>query len=114
MLRACGSAVLAAAFPELGIGLVGVAFAFGLTVLTGAYPLGPVSGGYFSPVAITVIATNLYWTCGETLFEFRIHPCRIATVFKVVNPYSASNPFSRPCPLDLTPPNGSSTPPPAP
>lgn len=49
VLGGCGSAVLAAAFPELGIGFVGVAFAFGLTVLTGAYALGPVSGGHFNP-----------------------------------------------------------------
>lgn len=45
----CGSAVLAAAFPELGIGLLGVSLAFGLTVLTGAYALGPISGGHFNP-----------------------------------------------------------------
>jgi aquaporin Z len=45
----CGSAVLAAAFPEVGIGLLGVALAFGLTVLTGAYALGPISGGHFNP-----------------------------------------------------------------
>jgi aquaporin Z len=51
--RRCGSAVLAAAFPEVGIGLVGVSLAFGLTVLTGAYALGPISGGHFNP-AVTV------------------------------------------------------------
>jgi aquaporin Z len=45
----CGSAVLAAAFPALGIGFVGVAFAFGLTVLTMAYAVGPISGGHFNP-----------------------------------------------------------------
>jgi aquaporin Z len=45
----CGSAVIAAGFPEVGIGLLGVALAFGLTVLTGAYALGPVSGGHFNP-----------------------------------------------------------------
>ena len=45
----CGSAVLAAAFPELGIGFFGVALAFGLTVLTGAYALGHISGGHFNP-----------------------------------------------------------------
>jgi aquaporin Z len=45
----CGSAVLAAAFPELGIGFVGVAFAFGLTVLTMAYAVGGISGGHFNP-----------------------------------------------------------------
>jgi aquaporin Z len=45
----CGSAVISAAFPHLGIGFVGVAFAFGLTVLTGAYAFGPISGGHFNP-----------------------------------------------------------------
>jgi aquaporin Z len=49
----CGAAVLAAAFPDLGIGFTGVALAFGLTVLTGAYALGPVSGGHFNP-AVTL------------------------------------------------------------
>ena len=49
VLGGCGSAVLAAAFPELGIGFAGVALAFGLTVLTGAYALGPISGGHFNP-----------------------------------------------------------------
>ena len=45
----CGSAVLAAAFPELGIGFAGVSLAFGLTVLTAAYALGHLSGGHFNP-----------------------------------------------------------------
>jgi len=45
----CGSAVLAAAFPELGIGLLGVSLAFGLTVLTMAYAVGVISGGHFNP-----------------------------------------------------------------
>ncbi|WP_302476107.1 aquaporin Z [Acinetobacter sp. Marseille-Q1618] len=45
----CGSAVLAAAYPELGIGFAGVALAFGLTVLTGAYAFGHISGGHFNP-----------------------------------------------------------------
>lgn len=49
----CGSAVLAAAFPGVGIGLLGVALAFGLTVLTMAYAVGRVSGGHFNP-AVTV------------------------------------------------------------
>ena len=49
VLGGCGSAVLAAAFPGVGIGLLGVSFAFGLTVLTGAYALGPISGGHFNP-----------------------------------------------------------------
>ncbi|WP_223568239.1 aquaporin Z [Agrobacterium tumefaciens] len=53
----CGSAVFAAAFPELGIGFLGVAFAFGLTVLTMAYAVGGISGGHFNPavsVGLTV------------------------------------------------------------
>jgi MIP family channel proteins len=49
----CGSAVLAAAFPQLGIGFLGVALAFGLTVVTMAYAVGHISGGHFNP-AITV------------------------------------------------------------
>ena len=49
----CGSAVLAAAYPSLGIGFAGVALAFGLTVLTMAYAVGHVSGGHFNP-AVTV------------------------------------------------------------
>src|SRR5437762_10397057 len=53
VLGGCGSAVLAAAFPNLGIGFAGVALAFGLTVLTGAYAFGPISGGHFNP-AVTI------------------------------------------------------------
>ncbi|WLH26075.1 aquaporin Z [Pseudomonas sp. FP215] len=53
VLGGCGSAVLAAAFPELGIGFVGVALAFGLTVLTIAYAVGHISGGHFNP-AVTL------------------------------------------------------------
>ena len=49
----CGSAVLAATFPGVGIGLLGVSLAFGLTVLTMAYAVGHVSGGHFNP-AVTL------------------------------------------------------------
>src|SRR5437764_9958059 len=49
----CGSAVVAAGFPSLGIGFLGVSFAFGLTVLTMAYAVGHVSGGHFNP-AVTL------------------------------------------------------------
>ena len=52
----CGSAVLAAAFPQVGIGLLGVSLAFGLTVVTGAYALGPVSGGHFNPAVSVGLA----------------------------------------------------------
>lgn len=53
VLGGCGSAVLAAGVPDVGIGFLGVSLAFGLTVLTGAYFLGHVSGGHFNP-AVTV------------------------------------------------------------
>jgi aquaporin Z len=53
VLGGCGSAVLAGAFPEYGIGFTGVSLAFGLTVLTAAYAFGPISGGHFNP-AVTV------------------------------------------------------------
>ncbi|PSH67008.1 MULTISPECIES: aquaporin Z [Phyllobacterium] len=49
VLGGCGSAVIAAAFPDVGIGLLGVSFAFGLTVLTMAYAVGGISGGHFNP-----------------------------------------------------------------
>lgn len=49
VLGGCGSAVFAAAFPELGIGFAGVALAFGLTVLTMAYAIGHISGAHLNP-----------------------------------------------------------------
>ena len=49
VLGGCGSAVLAAALPDIGIGYAGIALAFGLTVLTGAYAFGHISGAHFNP-----------------------------------------------------------------
>ncbi len=63
----CGSAVLAAAFPELGIGFVGVSLAFGLTVLTMAYAVGGISGGHFNPAVSLGLAVGGRFSWGELL-----------------------------------------------
>jgi aquaporin Z len=70
----CGSAVLAAAFPNLGIGFLGVSFAFGLTVLTMAYAVGHVSGGHFNPAV-----TLRLWAAGRCA-DKHVFPYIIAQV----------------------------------
>lgn len=61
----CGAAVLDAAFPNLGIGFAGVALAFGLTVLTGVYALGPISGGHFNPAVSLGLAVGKRFPISE-------------------------------------------------
>lgn len=61
----CGAAVLATGFPELGIGFVGVSFAFGLTVLTMAYAVGGISGGHFNPAVSLGLAVAKRFSWGE-------------------------------------------------
>src|SRR2546430_1337002 len=64
----CGSAVLAAGFPALGIGFLGVSFAFGLTVLTMAYAVGHISGGHFN-CAVTLGL----WSAGRAQISTSSH-----------------------------------------
>ena len=83
----CGSAIFAAAYPQLGIGFAGVALAFGLTVLTMVGALGPISGGHFNPA----ISVGL---CAGGRFPSRDLPDRKSTRLNSSHPVSSRMPSS--------------------
>ena len=78
VLGGCGSAVLAAAFPQLGIGLHGVSLAFGLTVLTMAFAIGPISGCHLNPA----VSIGLYF--GGRFPAAKIAPYVVAQVLGAI------------------------------
>jgi aquaporin Z len=78
VLGGCGSAVIAAAFPGVGIGLLGVSLAFGLTVLTMAYAIGPISGCHLNPA----VSVGL-WAAGRFPGD-KLLPYIVAQVFGAI------------------------------
>ena len=85
----CGAAVFAAGVPDIGIGLVGVSLAFGLTVLTMAYAVGHISGGHFNPAV-----TFGLWASG------RFSSKEILPFFGSYTPFRRKNNVDFPAPLE--------------
>jgi aquaporin Z len=81
----CGSAVLAAGFPSLGIGFLGVSFAFGLTVLTMAYAVGHISGGHFNSAVTIGLWAGGRFKAGDVLpyIAAQVIGARVAPTFLV-------------------------------
>jgi aquaporin Z len=74
VLGGCGSAVLAAAFPDVGIGVIGVSLAFGLTLLTMAFAIGHISGSHLNPARSTGVALFVGGWAVQQLWLFWIAP----------------------------------------
>jgi len=77
VLGGCGSAVLAAAFPGVGIGLLGVSLAFGLTVLTMAYAIGHISGCHLNPAVSVGLWAGGRFPAGQ-LLPYIVSQCWVA------------------------------------
>jgi aquaporin Z len=88
----CGSAVLAAAFPNVGIGLLGVSLAFGLTVLTMAVAVGPVSGGHFNPAVSFGLVVAKRFPAGDLLAYMAAQVIGAITAAGVLYVIASGNP----------------------
>lgn len=111
----CGAAVLAAAFPELGIGFVGVSLAFGLTVLTMAYTVGHISGGHFNPAVSLGLAIGGRFSFNDVIPYWAAQVvgafCAAGTLFVIASgaPEFAAGGFASNGYGDLSPGNYSMT-----